>query len=73
MSEIKGGEIYTVPVGLTVHCNECGEKLEAGDRCYIEDDDSSSIYCLEHAPKPKQAAAQRERAAFVPRRKLVPQ
>ena len=48
------GELYTVPVGLRVHCIKCGATLEAGSQCWIEDD-SSSIYCTKCAPlsKPK--------------------
>lgn len=40
------GEVYTVPVGLTLHCAVCGAVLESGDRCYIEHDDDSAILCL---------------------------
>jgi len=54
-----GGEIYTVPATLTLHCAQCGLKLEPGDKCYIEDD-SSSIFCIKHipAPRPKRPTVQ---------------
>ena len=62
------GEIYTVPVGITVHCADCGVVLEAGIRCYIEDD-SSSIYCLKHIPKPRAKSPVVQQVPSVPRRR----
>jgi hypothetical protein len=59
------GEIYTVPVGLTLHCPLCprGELLRAGDKCWINDDDSK-VYCTKHAPtqkaQPKDEPPERE-------------
>lgn len=69
-AKIEGGEYYTVPIGLTVHCMKCSAKLVAGDRCYIEDD-SSSIFCLKHIPKPrvKVGVIEEARRPRVPRRK----
>ena len=52
LTNTEGGELYTVPFGLTVHCVRCSVKLEPGDECYIEGD-SSSIYCPNHIPRPK--------------------
>lgn len=40
------GEVYVVPVGLTLHCAACGARLEAGARCWIAHDDDSAILCL---------------------------
>ena len=40
------GELYTVPVGLKLHCAICGAVLEAGAQCYVEHDDDSAILCL---------------------------
>lgn len=49
------GEVQTVPLGITVHCAVCSEKLEPGSKCYIEDD-SSSILCLCCASKRQTSA-----------------
>jgi hypothetical protein len=60
---MEGGEIYTVPIGLTVHCAWCSKKLEAGDECFIEED-SSYIYCLAHVPAPKPSVPEAKRAGI---------
>ena len=67
--KIEGGQIYTVPAGLTVHCAWCSKVLEAGEKCFIEDD-SSSIYCLKHipAPRPRREIVVEEPVGYVPRR-----
>lgn len=60
MVKIDGGEIYTVPVGLKVHCAWCSVVLESTAeekvKCFIAED-SSSIYCLKHIPAPRKGAA----------------
>ena len=59
MQGAKNGFIYTVPIGLKVHCARCGKVLESTMdnpvQCYIEED-SSCIYCLTHAPGPREEA-----------------
>jgi len=70
----ENGHVYTVPVGLTVHCIKCGVTLGPGSQCWIEDSESSSIYCLKHAPRTRQAAGAgvaTVRRVRVPRRKAA--
>lgn len=56
MRQVAGGWIYTVPMGVTLHCIRCPKEegiLRAGDECFMEDKDSSHVYCLKHIPAPK--------------------
>ena len=72
MSErVASGEVYTVPIGLAVHCVRCQAKLEPGAKCYIEDD-SSSIYCPKCAPvKPAESSTgEVSERRSVPKRKM---
>jgi hypothetical protein len=75
VKQVEGGYVYTVPVGLTLHCIRCPRDegiLRPGDQCFVEDDDSSSIYCLKHIPPPRKKK-QMPREAMrpsVPRRRM---
>ena len=66
MRKVSDGWIYTVPVGLTLHCAQCSVKLKSTEeyeaQCFVQDKDSSSVYCLKHipAPRPRRAIVRRQ-------------
>ena len=50
-----GGSFYRLQINLFLHCPLCPreETLTAGDICFVQERDSSSIFCTRHVPKPR--------------------
>jgi hypothetical protein len=70
MRQVPGGWIYTVQ-GVTLHCPRCPKDvvLTDGDEVFVENEDSSSVYCLKHIPPPRKKVEREEGQPSVPRRK----